>query len=94
MVGHEDNLPKVIRVVTSIAIGIASEMIHAEFKKRNLIITLNDSPLPKKRSRFFKINCDNKTKISIKKVVKNGAVNSFRRYLFNTFTRTIYCSNI
>ena len=54
----DDNFPKVIRVVTKTAIGIANDIIQAEFKKRNLIIILNDNPLPKKRSRFFNINCE------------------------------------
>ena len=32
----EENFPKVIRVVTSTAIGIAKEIIHPEFNKINL----------------------------------------------------------
>ena len=34
----EDSFPKVIRVVTRTAIGIANDIIHAEFKNRNFII--------------------------------------------------------
>ena len=86
----EDNFPNVISVVTSTAIGIANEIIHAEFKIRNLIIISNDRPLPRNLSRFFNMNWDNKTNIRINKVVKNGVVNSFKMYLWITFTNNLW----
>ena len=52
----EDSFPNVISVVTRTAIGIANDIIHAEFKKRNLTITPKERPLPKNLSRFFNMN--------------------------------------
>tara|TARA_B100000029_G_C17569776_1_gene956202 strand:- start:1276 stop:1635 length:360 start_codon:yes stop_codon:yes gene_type:complete len=83
----DDNLPNVIKVVTNTAIGIARDIIHAEFNNINLKTVPIDNPFPRNLSKFFKINCESKTNIKINNVVIKGVDNSFNRYLFKIFIR-------
>ena len=82
-----DIFPNVIKVVTNTAIGIASDIIHAEFNNINLKTVPIDNPFPRNLSKFFKINCESKTNIKINNVVIKGVDNSFNRYLFKIFIR-------
>ena len=77
----DDNLPKVIKTVINTAIGIAKEIIHAELNIKNFNTVINDNPLPKNLSIFFKTKFDSKTNININTELKKGVSSSLKIYL-------------
>ena len=77
-----DILPKDMRVAMRIAIGTASETIHARFKTRYSRMVKKSSPFPRNLSNALRKKLVNRTKIMMSKEKINGENSSFWTYLF------------
>tara|TARA_Y100000741_G_scaffold100359_1_gene74524 strand:+ start:436 stop:831 length:396 start_codon:yes stop_codon:yes gene_type:complete len=76
-----DNLPKVISVARSTAIGTDNAIIQARFKNKYSNIVMTSKPLPRKRSIALSKKLMKRRKVIINSEKKNGRSISLMKYL-------------
>ena len=81
-----DNLPKVINVARSTAIGTESASIHARFKNKYSRIVRISKPFPRNLSIALSKKLTKSIKVIIKRENINGRISSFKKYLYKSLT--------
>ena len=81
-----DNLPKVISVASSTAIGTERANIHARFKNKYSSIMIRSNPFPRNLSMALSKKFTKSIKVIIKRENMNGSRSSFKKYLYNSLT--------